>query len=157
VPFRDPRAIAEGVCGFLDDPLACKMCRKAYRMGREMIWPAVARRYLESFQHAAPTARPAPRRFRGLTLASRPYELPPLRLDHVERMSDGTGIIQHAQFNVPNFNEGYCTDDNARDSSCAPAQRAKRPSQADRPIAGHSYLSYMFSAFTPLRDASAIL
>jgi hypothetical protein len=29
-------------------------------------------------------------------------------------MSDGTGIIQHAVFNVPNFNEGYCTDDNAR-------------------------------------------
>jgi hypothetical protein len=40
--------------------------------------------------------------------------LPPLRLDHVVRMSDGTGIFQHAIFNVPNFHEGYCTDDNAR-------------------------------------------
>ena len=30
------------------------------------------------------------------------------------RMSDGTGILQHALFNVPNFQEGYCTDDNAR-------------------------------------------
>jgi hypothetical protein len=29
-------------------------------------------------------------------------------------MSDGTGIFQHAMFNVPNFHEGYCTDDNAR-------------------------------------------
>ena len=29
-------------------------------------------------------------------------------------MSDGTGILQHALFNVPNFLEGYCTDDNAR-------------------------------------------
>ena len=29
-------------------------------------------------------------------------------------MSDGTGIIQHAIFNVPNLQEGYCTDDNAR-------------------------------------------
>ena len=29
-------------------------------------------------------------------------------------MSDGTGIFQHAIFNVPNFHEGYCTDDNAR-------------------------------------------
>ena len=42
------------------------------------------------------------------------YELPPLRLGHILRMSDGTGIFQHAIFNVPNFHEGYCTDDNAR-------------------------------------------
>ena len=59
---------------------------------------------------AAPRDRPSPE----WTLASRPYELPPLRLDHIVRMSDGTGIFQHAIFNVPNFHEGYCTDDNAR-------------------------------------------
>jgi hypothetical protein len=29
-------------------------------------------------------------------------------------MSDSTGIFQHAIFNVPNFHEGYCIDDNAR-------------------------------------------
>ena len=29
-------------------------------------------------------------------------------------MSDSTGVFQHAFFNVPNFSEGYCTDDNAR-------------------------------------------
>jgi hypothetical protein len=29
-------------------------------------------------------------------------------------MSDSTGIFQHASFTVPNFSEGYCTDDNAR-------------------------------------------
>ena len=80
-----------------------------------MIWPAVAQRYLESFQHARADRRGAPRQaFAGWTLASRPYELPPLRLDHILRMSDGTGIFQHAIFTVPNFHEGYCTDDNAR-------------------------------------------
>ena len=29
-------------------------------------------------------------------------------------MTDSTGIFQHAMFTVPNFSEGYCTDDNAR-------------------------------------------
>jgi hypothetical protein len=29
-------------------------------------------------------------------------------------MTDNTGIFQHAIFNVPNFAEGHCTDDNAR-------------------------------------------
>ncbi len=51
--------------------------------------------------------------FADWTLASRPYDLP-ARLDHIVRMTDGTGIFQHAHFNVPNFREGYCTDDNAR-------------------------------------------
>lgn len=116
VPFRDPHAIAEGVCAFLDDPARRQeTCENAYRHGREMIWPVVAQRFIESFQRAGADRKAAPRKaFAGWTLASRPYDLPPLRLDHIARMSDGTGIIQHATFNVPNFSEGYCTDDNAR-------------------------------------------
>ena len=116
VPFRNPAAIAEAVCGFLDDPALMDRTRHAaYAMGREMIWPAVAQRYLDSFRRARADRRATPRAaFAGWTLASRPYDLPPLRLDHIIRMSDGTGIFQHAIFNVPNFHEGYCTDDNAR-------------------------------------------
>jgi len=116
VPFRDPHAIAEGVCAYLDAPDRLQETREtAYQLGREMIWPAVGQRFLESFQRTRTERRAAPRSaFAGWTLASRPYDLPPLRLDHVKRMSDGTGILQHATFNVPNFHEGYCTDDNAR-------------------------------------------
>ena len=116
VPFRDPQAIAEGVCAFLDDPaLLARTRRDAYQYGRDTIWPAVARRYLESFQQARADHKVLPRAaLAGWTLGSRPYNLPPLRLDHIVRMSDGTGIFQHATFNVPNFHEGYCTDDNAR-------------------------------------------
>lgn len=116
VPFQDAPAIAEGVCTFLGDPVRLERTRAtAYQIGREMIWPAVARRYLESFRRAGADRKAAPRKaFAGWTLASRPYDLPPLRLDHIVRMTDGTGIFQHALFNVPNFHEGYCTDDNAR-------------------------------------------
>ena len=116
VPFRDPQAIARGVCEYLDHPERLEHTRReAYRLGRGMIWPAVADLYLESFQRARSDRKATPRTaFAGWTLASRPYDLPPLRLDHLVRMSDGTGIFQHAIFNVPNFHEGYCTDDNAR-------------------------------------------
>jgi glycosyltransferase involved in cell wall biosynthesis len=116
VPFRNAEAIAEGVCGLLSDPARLERIRKtSYAMGREMIWPAVAQRYIESFQRARADRKSSPRAaFAGWTLGNRPYDLPPLRLDHVVRMSDGTGIFQHAIFNVPNFHEGYCTDDNAR-------------------------------------------
>ena len=116
VPFRDAGAIAEGVRRFLDDPQRLEKTRvEAYKAGRGMIWPAVAERYLDSFRRACADHREKPRTaFAGWTLAGRPHDLPPLRLDHVARMSDHTGIFQHAIFNVPNFHEGYCTDDTAR-------------------------------------------
>ena len=116
VPFRDSAAIAEGVCGLLNDPARLEKIRQeAYAMGRDMLWPPVAQRYLESFQRARTERKISPRAaFAGWTLGNRPYDLPALRLDHIVRMSDGTGIFQHAIFNVPNFHEGYCIDDNAR-------------------------------------------
>jgi glycosyltransferase involved in cell wall biosynthesis len=116
VPFRDPGAISAGVCELLNDPARMKKIRNdAYAMGRDMVWPSVAKQYLESFQRARADRKIAPRAaFAGWTLGKRPYDLPLLRLDHIVRMSDGTGIFQHAIFNVPNFHEGYCIDDNAR-------------------------------------------
>ena len=44
----------------------------------------------------------------------RASSLPELRLDHLLRMTDDTGIIQHATFSVPARETGYCVDDNAR-------------------------------------------
>lgn len=40
--------------------------------------------------------------------------LPSLNTKHLFRMTDSTGILQHAKFSVPNYKEGYTTDDNAR-------------------------------------------
>ena len=40
--------------------------------------------------------------------------LPVFSLDHIRRMTDDTGLLQHAKFGIPNFKEGYCLDDNAR-------------------------------------------
>jgi len=35
-------------------------------------------------------------------------------LDHLIRLTDDTGLLQHARFTIPNRAHGYCTDDNAR-------------------------------------------
>ncbi len=116
VPFRDPQAIAKSVVSYLDNPDWMERTRlESYRCGREMIWPTVAQRYLDTFEQAQTDREAIPREaFAEWTLAHRSNELPPRKLDHVFRMTDGTGIFQHATFNVPNFHEGYCVDDNAR-------------------------------------------
>ncbi|MCW4004507.1 MAG: glycosyltransferase [Candidatus Bathyarchaeota archaeon] len=41
-------------------------------------------------------------------------QLPPIKLDYLELMTDSTGVFQHAKYCIPKRNEGYTTDDNAR-------------------------------------------
>ncbi len=151
VPFRDARAVAEGVCTYLGDPGRLRSTReRAYAMGRAMIWPEAAKRYLESFEHARADRRAAPRKaFAGWTLAGRPYELPPFKLDHVVRMSDDTGIFQHAAFNVPNFREGYCTDDNARAFILCTlmGELSGNPPEKNLERLATSYLAFLTAAF----------
>jgi hypothetical protein len=37
-----------------------------------------------------------------------------MALDHLDRMTDSTGLIQHAIYSIPRRESGYTTDDNAR-------------------------------------------
>ena len=116
VPFRDSQAIAEGVNHFLSNPtLMTAMRKRAWKAGREMIWPVVARRYMESFEKARASLSVPSVEMRAVRrIENANYPIPPLKLDHLFKMSDHTGIFQHAIYNVPNYHEGYCTDDNAR-------------------------------------------
>jgi hypothetical protein len=42
------------------------------------------------------------------------YERYRIVLDHLMRLTDATGLFEHASHTIPDFAEGYCTDDNAR-------------------------------------------
>jgi hypothetical protein len=79
-----------------------------------MIWSHVAGLYSASFQNARRSQATSPKPLAIKTLDEQPLEHPKIRLDHVLRMTDSTGIFQHATYSLPNFQEGYCTDDNAR-------------------------------------------
>jgi glycosyltransferase involved in cell wall biosynthesis len=116
VPFADAPAIAREVIDLLrDDTRRHAMRKNAYRMGREMIWSNIAQIYMRSFDAARLQGAAVSRKsLVTKTLDQRPRELPELKLDHLFRMTDSTGVFQHAIFGVPNFSEGYCTDDNAR-------------------------------------------
>ena len=116
VPFADPAALALEIRGLLrDTPRRRAMCERAYGLGREMIWRRSADHYLGSFQKARLSR--LDQLFKPLavrTLAEQQRELPDWRLDHLTRLTDDTGMFQHATYTIPNFEEGYCTDDNAR-------------------------------------------
>lgn len=118
VPFGDSDAIADQIINLLaDEPTRHAMRKKGYMMGRDMIWERVIQGYADAFAKA--------RRERMSTInnqtpydmggnGSAAFKLPVLRLDHLFRLTDSTGIVQHARYHLPFYEEGYCTDDNAR-------------------------------------------
>jgi len=116
VPFNDTQAMAAAMLDLLQDEIKRNAMRKrAYLAGRDMIWSRAAQQYMASFENARriPTRRSI-RRLEVRTLADENLELPAISLDHLLRLSDSTGIIQHAIYSFPDFKHGYCTDDNAR-------------------------------------------
>jgi hypothetical protein len=116
VPFGNAEAIAREVIALLRDDTRRHAIRKnAYRIGREMVWGNVAQSYMRSFELSRLEGAAVSRKSLSTkTLAQKPRELPEIKLCHLSRMTDSTGVFQHAIFSVPNFSEGYCTDDNAR-------------------------------------------
>lgn len=116
VPFKDPEAITKAVLRLLNNPGERDIIRKkAFLIGREMVWSKTAKMYSDLFEEAR-QKRPAVLRKKSsmLPMDDDSPVLPEIKLDHLLRMTDSTGIFQHARHNVPNFDEGYCTDDNAR-------------------------------------------
>jgi len=112
IDFGDSKGLSTILTDLFNDPESFrKMKRKAYDYGLKITWPKTGQKYMNLVEHI---------------LKERPYFikkndakmdlsiLPPFSLNHVYRMTDDTGIIQHATFGIPNRKEGYCLDDNAR-------------------------------------------
>jgi hypothetical protein len=81
------------------------------REGGRWRGPIVGARYLELFRQVLERPRPG---LRPAWLPARPLRLPAVRLEHLRRLTDDTGMLQHARFTIPDRRFGYCTDDNAR-------------------------------------------
>jgi glycosyltransferase involved in cell wall biosynthesis len=112
VPFRDSTALAREIIDLLENESRRHMLRKqAYLLGRDMVWSHAAHRFMESFQKAR--LGPVNKRLVLKTLEQQPYQLPPLQLAHLERLSDSVGVFHNASHSVPDLSQGYHTLDNA--------------------------------------------
>ena len=116
VPFEDSTAIATAAIELLDNEVARHAMRKrAYLYGRDTVWNKAAESYMSTFVRARTDRMRTPRiAFSDLNAERTLDRLPAVKLCHLHRMTDHTGLLQHAVFSVPNYGEGYATDDNAR-------------------------------------------
>jgi hypothetical protein len=116
VPFQDPAAIAQKTIELLTTPAVRHAMRKrAYMFARDMVWKKAAQGYMESFARVRSDRMENPRvQFLARTAHKYLNQLPKVKLNHVNAMTDDVGMLQHAIFTLPNRAEGYTTDDNAR-------------------------------------------
>src|ERR1700746_4016540 len=116
VPFQNPDAIDQKTIELLDTPaIRHAMRKRAYLFAREMVWKRVAQGYMESFARVRSDRMERPRvQFLAGATPKALNRLPDIKLSHLARLTDDTGVLQHAIFTVPNYGEGYTTDDKAR-------------------------------------------
>ena len=144
VQFRDSDSIALAISQIISDTkFKNTLEENAYRFGRHMIWINVAKEYIKLFRRAFGILALIKARLNSintwinnklkLTLRKTSeitkaeavkeaavktvlfiHGYPPLKLTHLKRLTDDTGIIQHAFYSVPDKKSGYTLDDNAR-------------------------------------------
>ncbi|MDY0200883.1 MAG: glycosyltransferase family 4 protein [Bacteroidales bacterium] len=110
--FGDTDGLSNALIDLLDNPkkrLAIR--KKALEHGRKITWPKIGSIYNDIVEKVVEE---------NITIEKKeviPYDislLPTFSIDHIKRLTDDTGIIQHAKFGIPNRKEGYCLDDNSR-------------------------------------------
>lgn len=151
VPWRDSSAIASEVIDlFGNDERRRALQARALAFGKSMQWPLVAQAYMQSFAKAADAHRTRVRATTARKSVKRRPALPEVNLAHLRAMTDDTGMLQHAAWSVPRYEDGYCVDDNARALLLTSVIEQARiePAHATRAL-NSRYLAFVRHAFDP--------
>ena len=149
VPFKDSPALAKAIIHLLDNEIEKNAMRKrAYTFSRNFTWPQVANDYIALFNEVK--ANRKERHYISISKAidNKKASLPEIKLDHLYTLTDdGTGILQHAVFSIPNYSHGYCIDDNARALIVAVMGQRLLPANKKLIFLQRRYLSFIKYAY----------
>ncbi len=110
--FKDSSQLSQIILELLDEEKKLNDLReKAYEYGKKIRWPIIGKQYLSLADYLSGSWDSE------MKLKKPPIHIPLLpvyNLAHVKRLTDDTGIVQHAKYGIPNLKEGYCLDDNSR-------------------------------------------
>jgi glycosyltransferase involved in cell wall biosynthesis len=111
--FKDSEALANIVNELLEhDDVLTELKENAYEYGLHLRWPNIGAEFIKVAQNACLTHDFSDKILKNSIVD--PEIMPKFSLAHVLRLTDDTGIVQHAKYGIPNLKEGYCLDDNAR-------------------------------------------
>jgi hypothetical protein len=114
VGVGDIKALSRTISELLGDEVERTRIRKqAFHYCRNMIWPKVARRYLDLFDEVRSRMATSIPVASSISRKISVSNIPTPRLDHVVRLSDDTGICHYAVRALPNWSFGYHLEDQA--------------------------------------------
>lgn len=110
--FKDFESLSTAVNDLLDHPKMLEELKiNAFNYGLTLRWPAIGREYTTLIKDSV--SQPLTIRNKARHIIDSDI-IPEFNLSHVKRLTDDTGIVQHAKYGIPNLKEGYCLDDNSR-------------------------------------------
>ncbi len=152
VPFGSSDDMSLAICRLLSNDAEREAIRAAaYQFSRPMIWKEVACSYLELVDEIAATDKGRQKSIVEIIQKKAPEQklldqVPEISLEHLRVLTDDTGILQHATYNIPNRRHGYCTDDNARALMVACDYYGLRQDESVIPLI-KTYLAFILDAF----------
>ncbi len=152
VPCRSPEAIAQAAAAlWTDNDHRAEIKANAKKLGETMKWSEIANRYASILESVVLVEKPVALPLPKADIAPKPVKRQTICFDHLQLMTDGIGMFQHAIGNFPNYTEGYCIDDNAR--ALLLTTMIRRHDIAIDPKLLHQleakYLAFVFHAFNP--------
>jgi len=110
--FKDHNQLAGIVNDLFEQPEKLNELKyNAYQYGLTLRWPAIGKNYIKVLEKAILDKEKANLESKTIIDVD---GIPTFDLGHIRRLTDDTGIVQHAKYGIPNLKEGYCLDDNAR-------------------------------------------
>ncbi|MBE9584385.1 glycosyltransferase family 4 protein [Mucilaginibacter sp. JRF] len=111
--FKNSEALADIVNELLDNSIVLNELKtNAYQYGLHLRYPVIGAEFIKVAQESCMSHDFSDKILKNSIVD--PEILPKFSLTHVLRLTDDTGIVQHAKYGIPNLKEGYCLDDNAR-------------------------------------------
>ncbi|MGQ1890873.1 glycosyltransferase [Thermophagus sp. OGC60D27] len=110
--FKNSEELSNILLELLGDDTAMETLRNnAFEYGKKIRWPKIGKQYLYVAEYVLDNweKETEPRK-----LSIDVSLMPSYNLSHIKRLTDDTGIVQHAKYGIPNLKEGYCMDDNSR-------------------------------------------
>lgn len=161
--FNNSELLSEKIILLLDDEEQRKnIARKAFELAAECYWQHIGKQYIElltmlvkeSLKNESSNKKnksntPERKKTKPEETTSETIQLLPLNLTHLRTMTDSTGLLQHARYNIPDRTHGYCTDDNARALMLCVMLQNQTENQEELYKLTSTYLSFIDYAWNP--------
>ena len=97
-----------------DNDFRNDIAQNAFALAKECYWPKVSQIYNDLTEKLIKDEGLSKTEYELADESELKFEYPPIKLNHLQVMTDNTGMLQHAKYSIPDRSHGYCTDDNAR-------------------------------------------